>query len=426
MGIIILLATLILLLVLRVRVAFALLLASLSYSVFVGIPLPIIATRILASSQSFPLLAIPLFIFAGNLMAQTGMTQRLFRFAEVIFGRMHGGLGQVVVAVGMVLSGTSGSAIADAAALSRIAIPEMERLGYPRGFSTSICAFAATMGPLIPPSIMFIIFGWLSGTSINSLFIAGAIPGLLVGVFMFVVIYIIARRNGYGVQNTRPSINKIIRTFAESIWAIAMPIIVLGGIVIGAFTATEAAAIAVAYAAIVGLSIYRTLGSRELVESIQETVKTTASIMLVIAAAYPFAWILTAEQVPQELLGIVTSWSLTPALVLLLINIILIFFGMLMETTSILLIVIPTLLPIVQALGVDPVHFGVIVTANLLLGAITPPFGVLMFVTCAIGKISTLEFQRQSIPFYIAYFILLMLITYIPAISLWLPHTLLN
>lgn len=417
----IVLATFIGLMILRVRVAFALFAATLVYFLLADIPLDLAVGRVIATTQSFPLLAIPLFILAGNLMNETGMTQRLFRFAEVLLGRIPGGLGHVVVAVGMIMAGTSGSAIADAAALSRVAIFEMERLGYPRAFSASICAFAGTMGPLIPPSIMFIVYGWLANVSITKLFVAGAIPGILVGLFMFVTIYLVSRRKRYGVVREHPTAREFRGAFTEAIWAMVMPVVILGGIVIGAFTATEAAAVAVGYALLVGTLVYRTIHLRQVVSAVQETVRTSMSIMFVVAAAYPFGWILTAEQVPQALLEAATAMSASPAVVLLIVNIVLLLLGMVMESTSILLIIVPTLVPLMKALGVDLVQFGVIVTANLLLGTITPPFGVLMFTTCAIGKVSTLDFQRHSVPFYIAFLVLLVLVTYVPAVSLWLP-----
>lgn len=418
-------AIFIVLIVLRVRLAFALLLASIVYFIVAGIPLDLVAQRVVATTQSFPLLAIPLFILAGNLMNATGMTMRLFRLAEVLLGRVHGGLGHVVVAVGMIMAGTSGSAIADAAALSRVAIDEMERLGYPRAFSASICAFAATMGPLIPPSIMFIVYGWLANVSINKLFLAGAIPGVLVGVFLFVTIYVIAKRRNFRVAQERPTVRDIVSAFKEAIWAAAMPVVILGGIVIGAFTATEAAAVAVGYALLVGVLIFRTIRLPHIIVAIQETVRTATSIMFVVAAAYPFGWIITAEQVPQHLLEAATSVTSSPLVVLMIVNLVLFLLGMVMESTAILLIVVPALVPLMTAMGIDLVHFGVIVTANLLLGTITPPFGILMFTTCAVSRVKVLDFQRASIPFYAAFVVLIILITYIPWLSLWLPSVLL-
>nr|WP_232372677.1 TRAP transporter large permease [Acuticoccus mangrovi] len=420
------LALFIVLILIRIRLAFALLAVSMLYFWQVGMPLDIAAARVIATTQSFPLLAIPLFILAGNLMNRTGMTGRLFRFASVVLGRVPGGLGHVVVAVGMLMAGTSGAAIADAAALAHVSIDEMERRGYPRPFAAAICAFAATMGPLIPPSIMFIIFGWLASVSVNRLFIAGAIPGLCVGLFMVVTIFIIAKRKRFGVVDERPTFGEFVRALLSAVWAMLMPVVVLGGIIIGAFTATEAAAIAVAYALIVGAVIYRALTWRGLGSALKETVVTSMSVMFVVAASYPFGWILTAEQVPQSILEAATAISTNPFLILLLVNVVLLLLGMVMESTAVLLIVVPVLLPLMKAIGVDPVHFGVIVTANLLLGTITPPFGILMFTTCAIGKVSTLDFQRASIPFYVAFLILLALVTYVPAVSLWLPSVVLN
>ncbi|MFV0475726.1 MAG: TRAP transporter large permease [Pikeienuella sp.] len=409
------------LMLLRVRLAFALLAVSILYFWLVGMPLDIAVARVIATTQSFPLLAIPLFILAGNLMNQTGMTTRLFRFAEAFLGRVPGGLGHVVVCVGMLMAGTSGAAIADAAALARVSIDEMERAGYPRPFAAAICAFAATMGPLIPPSIMFIIFGWLANESVNRLFIAGALPGFFVGLFMIATIFIIASRNRYGVALARPTAADVMRAFSGAVWAMLMPVVVLGGIIIGAFTATEAAAIAVAYALLVGALIYRRLDLAGLMDALKETVTTSMSIMFVVAASYPFGWILTAEQAPQSILGVASEIAASPWLVLLVVNLLLLGLGMVMESTAILLIVVPMLLPLMKAIGVDPAHFGVIVTANLLLGTITPPFGILMFTTCTVAKVSTLDFQKASIPFYVAFLLLLAVVTYIPAVSLWLP-----
>ncbi|MEC5293249.1 TRAP transporter large permease [Aurantimonas sp. C2-6-R+9] len=423
-GVILLVFTVLMLL--RVRLAFALLAVSLLYFWLVGMPLDIAAARVIATTQSFPLLAIPLFILAGNLMNQTGMTGRLFRFAEVLLGRVPGGLGHVVVCVGMLMAGTSGAAIADAAALARVSIDEMEKAGYPRPFAAAICAFAATMGPLIPPSIMFIIYGWLASESINRLFIAGAVPGLCVGLFMVLTIFIVARRNRFGIASKRPTAREFASAFGGAVWAMLMPVVVLGGIIIGAFTATEAAAIAVFYALAIGALVYRQLDLKGLLGALKETVVTAMSVMFIVAASYPFGWILTAEQVPQSILEVANQFAARPWLILLIVNLLLIGLGMVMESTAILLIVVPMLLPLMKAIGVDPAHFGVIVTANLLLGTITPPFGILMFTTCAVGKVTTLDFQKAAIPFYVAFLLLLAFVTYVPAVSLWLPSVLLN
>lgn len=417
---------LIVLIVLRVRLAFALLLVSLVYFWFADIPNQIIPSRIMAATQSFPLLAIPLFILAGNLMNKTGMTERLFRFSTAALRSVPGGLGHVVVVVGMLMAGTSGAAIADAAALARISVDEMEKNGYPRPLGSVICAFAATMGPLIPPSIMFIIFSWLAGVSVNRLFIAGAIPGLLVGVFMMITILILLRNKQTGDAPVRTTLAEILTTGRAAFWPIIMPVVVLGGIIAGIFTATEAAAIAVVYALLVGGVIFRKLNATLVWEALHETVVTSSAIMLIVAASYPFGWILSAEQVPQGVLAYTTGISENPIVLLLIVNLMLLLLGMIMETTAVLLIVVPMLLPLMASIGVDPIQFGVIVSANLLLGTITPPFGILMFTVCSITNVSTVAFQKAAIPFYIAFLLLIGLVTYVPAVSLWLPSVLLD
>lgn len=404
-----------------VPIAFAMLGSSLLVIWLEGLPLSIFAQRVSSGVQSFPLLAIPLFILTGNLMNQSGMSERLFAFARALVGHLRGGLAQVNVLGSIFMSGVSGSSLADCAATTRVFVPQMEKAGFSRGFSVALTAASATLAPIIPPSILLIIYGWQANISIGDLFIAGIVPGLFIGSVLLSLCVVLARIKGF--KAGAPFQKSLLwATFKRAVWALLLPILIVGGFRAGIFTATEVAAVAAVYALIVGLVIYRTLGGRDILEALISTGKDTASILILVAAASPFAWILALYQAPQLMLGLITGISDNPLVVLLLLNLLLLVVGMFMETLAIIIILVPILLPLLKSFGIDLTHFGIIMVFNLLIGQLTPPLGVLMFVSCSIARLRMGTFLVEVWPFLLALTAALLVITFVPFLSLGLVN----
>ena len=409
------------LLLVGMPIAFAMLGSALLVIWLEGFPLSIYAQRVTSGIQSFPLLAIPLFILTGNLMNQSGMSERLFAFARALVGHIKGGLAHVNVLGSVFMSGISGSSLADCAATTRVFVPQMERAGFSRGFSVALTAASATLAPIIPPSILLIIYGWQANISIGDLFVAGIMPGLFISCVLLGLCALLARLRGFAADG--PFSRSILwATFKRSVWALLLPVLIVGGFRAGIFTATEVAAIAAVYALVVGLVIYRTLGARDIVEALVSTGKDTASILILVAAASPFAWILALEQAPQMMLGLITGISENPIVVLLLLNVLLLVVGMFMETLAIIIILVPILLPLLNSLGIDLVHFGIVMIFNLLIGQLTPPLGVLMFVSCSIARVRMGTFLVEVWPFIVALVGALLVITLVPGLTLGLVH----
>ena len=409
------------LMLIGVPIAFAMLGSSLLVIWLEGLPLSIYAQRVSSGIQSFPLLAIPLFILTGNLMNQSGMSERLFDFARALVGHVRGGLAQVNVLGSVFMSGVSGSSLADCAATTRVFVPQMEKAGYSRGFSVALTAASATLAPIIPPSILLIIYGWQANISIGELFIAGIVPGLFISAVLLGLCVLMARIKGFAAGDPFRR-SRLGSTFARAVWALLLPVLIVGGFRAGIFTATEVAAIAAVYALLVGLIIYRTLGWREIYEALVSTGKDTAAILVLVAAASPFAWILALNQAPQMMLGLITGISDNPLVVLLLLNVLLLVVGMFMETLAIIIILVPILLPLLKALGIDLIHFGIIMVFNLLIGQLTPPLGVLMFVSCSIARLRMGVFLVEVWPFLLALAAALVVITFVPGLTLGLVH----
>ena len=408
-------------LLLGVPIAFAMLGSALLVIWIEGFPLSIFAQRVSSGIQNFPLLAIPLFILTGNLMNQSGMSERLFDFARALVGHVRGGLAHVNVLASVFMSGISGSSLADAAATTRVFVPQMIRAGFGRGFSVALTAASATLAPIIPPSILLIIYGWQTNVSIGDLFIAGIGPGLFIGAVLLGLSAILTRIYGYP-RGDAFSGARLWATFKRAAWALLLPVLVVGGFRAGIFTATEVASIAAIYALVVGTLVYRTLSPRDLYAALVSTGKDTASILILVAAASPFAWILALNQAPQAMLGFVTAISDDPIVVMLLLNVMLLVIGMFMETLTIIIILVPVLLPLLNLMGVDLVHFGIILVFNLLIGQLTPPLGVLMFVSCSIARLRMGVFLAEVWPFLLALAAALMVITFVPGLTLGLVH----
>jgi C4-dicarboxylate transporter DctM subunit len=389
------------------------------------IPPEVIAQRFVTGVDSFPLLAVPFFILAGALMNTGGTTQRLVAFANVLVGRFTGGLGHVNVVSNMIMAGMSGSAAADAAGTGSVLIPAMARAGYSRPFAAALTAAASTIGPIIPPSIPFVVFGVLASVSIGRLFLGGAIPGLLMGLYLMIAVYIIARRRGYA-RGEKPTRQQVWAAFKDALPALMLPVIIIWGIVGGVVTPTEAAVLAVLYALFLGVVVYRELTWKTIWAMFGEAAMTTATVMFIVAASALLAWVLTRQQAGPALVKLVTSVSTDPTVILLLLNVLLLILGCFLETLSLMILLVPVLLPLIKALGIDPVHFGVMFTLNLMIGLITPPVGMSMFIACRIARIQVVEFAREVWPFVIALVCVLLVVTLFPSVVLFLPNLLMG
>ncbi len=407
---------------LNVPIAVAIGLASLSAILWSGaIPPVVLVQKMFTATDSFPLMAVPFFILAGSLMEFGGISRRLVDFANSIVGRFSGGLAFVAIIASMFFGAISGAAVACVAAIGTILIPAMVRRGYDTPYATAVQATAGTLGVMIPPSIPMIIYGVLTGVSIGALFMGGILPGILVGGSLMLVAWVIARKRGYK-GDEKASGAKIWATFKDAILALLMPVIILGGIYGGVFTPTEAAVVAVAYGFIVGYFIYRELTLSKLKEILVNTSIGTATIMFIIATSSVFSWILTAQRVPQAVAEAILSVSTNPVVILTLINLLLLFIGTFMETVASIIILVPVLLPVVTQIGVDPLHFGIIIVVNLAIGMVTPPLGVCLFVGCGIGGITLESISKAVWPFILSMILAVLLLTYIPWISLILPR----
>ncbi|TYB87895.1 TRAP transporter large permease [Oceaniovalibus sp. ACAM 378] len=413
-----LLLLLVLFLLIGVPTAFALAASSMAVIWLEGIPLTIAVQRMTAGVQSFPLLAIPLFILAGSLMNASGISERLFTLTGALVGHIRGGMAYVNVLTNVLMAGISGSSLADCAATTRVFVPQMVKAGYDKGFSVGLTASAAVLAPVIPPSILLIIYGWQANVSIGALFLAGILPGVVIATALVLTVAYMTWRHGYG-RGADFSWRALRRTFFGASWALLMPVIIIVGFRMGIFTATEVAAVAAAYAFVVGLFVYRTLNIRELPAIFSSSARDTSSILVIAATAAPFGWILSVGQAPQQLLALLTSITDDPMLTFLLINIILLVLGTFMETLVLIIILVPIMMPLINTLGINPVHFGIVMVVNLVIGQLTPPLGVLMYVACGISGTSIAEFIRAIKPFLIALIIALLVITYIPALALY-------
>jgi len=388
------------------------------------VPLLLMAQRMFTGMDSFPLMAVPFFVLAGELMNRGGTTRRLIDFANILVGRIPGGLAHTNIVASMFFGGISGSAVADAAALGTILIPGMTRKGFPLGFSAAVTAASSTMGPIIPPSILMLIMGVSTGISIGGLFAAGIIPGILMGLSMMVYSYIVAIRRNFPREEIPFSLKLLWKEFCAAGPALLAPVIILGGILGGIFTPTEAAAVAVLYSFILGQFVYRELKLKEIPSIFIQSSITTAVLLLIIAMANIFSWVLTSEQVPTRIAGLLLKITHNPYIILLLINVLLLFVGMFMEGGAAIIILAPTLLAVAKTVGIDPMHFGFLMVFNLVVGLLTPPLGVCLFVVCGITNLSLQRMSRATFPFMILQIGLLLLVTYCPGIVLLIPRML--
>ncbi len=385
--------------------------------------LPIFSQRMYSATTGFTLLAIPFFIFAGNLMNTGGITNRIFRFASALVGHKWGGLGQVNVIASLIFSGMSGAAVADAAGLGMIEIKAMTDNGYDKEFSAAITAASSTIGPVVPPSIPFVIYGTMTGVSVASLFLAGFVPGFLMAISMIIVVYVISRKRNYP-RCVKASFEERFTSFKEAFLSLLTPVIIVGGILSGQFTPTEAAVIACIYALILSMVIYREVKPTQLIGIIKNTILHTIKVMFIISAAGFFGWFLTYLRLPQIIIQSLTSITTNPVALILIIIAILLIIGMFLEGIAVLLITIPVFMPIVAQIGMDPIQFGVVMILASMIGLLTPPVGMCLYAVASISDVKIFTLSKEVLPYIFGIFIVLLAIAFIPALSLWLPSLL--
>lgn len=410
-------------LVAGIPISFSLATGSLCYLLVQDrLPMEILAQQFYQASASFPLMAIPFFLLAGDLMNRTGITRRLIHFVVLLVGRLHGGLGQVMILTGTIFAGLSGSGAADSAALSKVLVPGMVEEGYDRDFGAALAAAVGVLGPIIPPSIVMIVYGSMMNVSVGALFIAGIIPGLLIALSLMVMVYFVSKHKKFPRRQTPFSVLALLKGLKDASLALLMPIIILYGIRGGVFTPTEGGAIAVIYALFLGVLVYRTLTLKDFWEALVASSVSAAVIMLIVAAANLFGWILALNRVPQLVAELILQFTQNKYLFLLLINLILLFMGMIMETNAIVLLLAPILAPIALKLGVNPLHFALVMVTNLCIGLATPPVGVNLFVAAAASGTTLERISRAVMPFVAVEILVLLVITYFPAITMFLPQ----
>ena len=412
-------------LVLTVPIGFSLGIASLAYIFATDqLTLGFVARNMVTGTDSFPIMAIPFFVFAGELMGGGGISKRLLDVANVFFGRIRGGLAIVTVVVCMFFAAISGSGPATVAAVGGMVVPTMLEKGYDKKFVLALIAAAGSIGVIIPPSIPMVVYSVTVNSSVSSLFLAGFIPGILIGLVLIVYSYFYARKAGYKGDTEPFSIGRALREVWRGKWALLSPVIILGGIYGGIFTPTEAAAVSVVYSLIIGLFVHRELNFRDMLEVTKRSCETTATILVVIGCATGFSKVLTLGRIPTTVATLLTTMTDSKVLILLLINLLLLLVGCFMETVCAIMILAPILFPVVTALGVDPIHFGIIMVTNLAIGFITPPLGVNLFVASRVGETTLDVVIKGIVPFLVLMIATLMLITYVPAISMFLPNLL--
>ena len=412
-------------LLLGMPIALTLGVAALIYMWWNGMPLVIIPQRMVGGIDSFPLLAVPFFILAGNLMNSSGVTDRIFRFSHALIGHVRGGLAHVNVVASIIFSGMSGSAVADAGGLGAMEIKAMREAGYKPAFAGAVTIASCIIGPLIPPSIPMVIYGVLADASIGRLFLGGVVPGLMTGGALMIMISLMARRRNFPVE-PKMTWSEARGATREALLPLLTPFIIIGGIVFGVFSPTEAAVIASFYALILGTLVYRQLGLRELRDVFLRSGRTTASICFIVATATVFAWVLASLRVPQTAAEWLTGITRDPLMLLLIVNLAVFIAGFFLEGLAIMILVVPVMTPTMALIGIDPVHFGVVLVFNLMIGLMTPPMGIGLFVVSSVAGVRLEDLVREVFPFLVPLLIVLLLLILFPPLVTWLPNLMLG
>jgi tripartite ATP-independent transporter DctM subunit len=412
---------------LNIPVAYALVVSSLSYFLFIDTSMPVdmIFQRMIASAESFPLLAVPFFIMAGAIMNYAGISKRLMNVADLLTGRMAGGLAHSNVVLSTLMGGISGSQNADAAMESKIIAPEMIKRGFSPAYSAAITAASATISTIIPPGIGLILYSFMANVSVGKMFMAGYLPGLMMCIALMISVHFVSKKRGYAATRTyKVDAKTIFRVLLDSAWALFLPLGIILGLRFGMFTATEAGAVSVFYSLGVGFCAYKELKLSDLPKILLESVLSTAAVMLIIVAAAAFGFYMSYERIPQRLTQQIINLTNNPYIFMLLINLFLLFVGLFIEGSASLIILTPLLVPIATKMGIDLVHFGLIMVLNITIGGVTPPFGTLIFVTTSILNVRFADFVKEVIPCLIALITVLLLLTFMPGLTTFLPNLL--
>ncbi len=404
-----------------VPVAASLLIVGIAGVLIAGVPLAIVGQRLAFGLDNFTLIAVPMFLLMGNLMNASGVTQRIFDFAVAMVGHWRAGLAQVNVLGSLVFSGMSGSALADAAGLGTVEIRAMTLKGYPPSFAAAVTAISATVGPVIPPSTVAVLFAFIADVSVGRLFLAGVVPGLMMVIAQMVIVHWRGRSMTVPVF-PKATLGQRGRATWIALPALVVPFAMIGGMRSGVFTATELAAVGALYALILAACYFRTTRRDDVVAAFRDTALSTGGIMLIVASANVFAWILARERIPQEITAAVIRMELSPVLLLLLLNVLLLLLGMILDTAGILILVTPVVVPAVVAVGIDPVHFGMVMIVNMMIGLVTPPVGMALFIVSNLSGAPIAAVARECAPFIAGFMVVLALITYVPELVLWLPN----
>ena len=403
-------------------VVYAVLIPAVVYVLLGGFPLDLLAQRVTYALDSFPLIAVPIFIFVGNLMNTAGITDRIFRFADAAVGRVPGGLAQVNIFSSLIFSGMSGAALADVGGLGRIEIRAMRERGFAAPYAASITAASAVVGPIFPPSIPLIVYGSVTSVSIIQLLLAGIVPALICVAFLMATAAILALRHNHPRSAGWPSVRAVVATMLPALPALFAPILLVAGMLLGLFTPTEAASVTALYVLFIGVVIYREMTWQHIVAAAMNTVRNTSAILVIVAAAMLFGWILAIEQIPQDFARLVLGVTSEPWALLLFVNLIMLIAGMFLDSTTATLLIVPIVAPPVVAAGVDPVHLGIVVIFNLMIGLLTPPMGLSLFLIADIAGIQMRALLRSLLPFYLPLIGTLVMITFVEDVTLWIPR----
>lgn len=412
-------------LLIGVPIAFCLGLGVVCFLVFgEHLPLNVLAQQMYNSAASFPLMAIPFFIFAGDLMNKSTITERLIDFCKLLLEHIHGGLAHTLVVTGTLFAGLTGSAVADTAATIKIMAPTMEKEGYPRSFTAALSASVGVLGPIIPPSTLMIVYGATVGTSVGAMFMAGIIPGIMIACMLMGTVAWRVRNMDLPKKTSKFTFRRLLVGFKDAALALIMPIIIIVGIRGGIFTPTEGGAVAVGYSMFVGIIIFRALSLKDVMRSAMDSAVTSAVIMMVVSASSPFGWIVAIGQGPVAFVEMCLELTTNPYVIITIVNVLLLIAGMFLEGAAIILLLAPVFAPLSVAIGMDPVHFAIIMVVNVSIGTITPPMGVNLFVAAPVAGVTMTQISRAILPFLAAEIVGLLLITFFPNISLWLPNLL--
>lgn len=411
------------LLAINVPIAFCLFISSTLALMFGGIPLVAVVQRAVAATDSFVLLAVPFFMLAGNLMGAGGISNRLIKFANASVGAITGGLAHVNVLTSMLFAGITGSAVADTSAVGTILIPAMKEDGYDTSFAVGVTCCSSVIGVIIPPSIPFVLYGVVTGVSIGKLFLGGMIPGILIGISQMLISYFISKKHSYG-KRQQFSLSNFLINLKSSIFALLMPVVILGGIVFGIVTPTEAAILATVYAMIIGFFAYKKLNIKMMPQLIIDSAKTTATVMFMIAGAFLYGWVITNDQLPLKIVSFVTSFTSNPQLILVMLMLVYLIIGMFMDLGASIILLCPIFFPLTQAVGIDPLFFGIITVVSLAIGLVTPPVGACLFIASKIGEVPVLRAAKASVPFILAIIGIVLLFVIFPDIVLYFPNML--